>query len=74
MNAAHGLLRMMTSNPQFAAARENLDTLTDILEDMGFEGLRRSNSFLQTQEFDKQLIGLTEKLIEVSPQQLLLHD
>ncbi|RWA09952.1 hypothetical protein EKO27_g5161 [Xylaria grammica] len=65
MQAAHGLLRMVTSNPKFAAAKENHGTLADILEDMGFEGLWRSNSFLQSQVFDKQLIGLTEKLIEL---------
>ncbi|KAI1428452.1 GTPase [Xylaria sp. FL1777] len=66
VKAAHGLLRIVTSNPKFAAAKESHDTLADILEDMGFEGLWRSNSFTQSQEFDKQLIGLTEKLIEVS--------
>ncbi|KAJ8122779.1 hypothetical protein ONZ43_g1109 [Nemania bipapillata] len=66
IKAAHEMLRLVTSNPKFAAAKEDHDTLTDILEDMGFEGLWRSNSFLQSREFDKQLIGLTEKLIEVS--------
>ncbi|KAI8630826.1 GTPase [Xylariaceae sp. FL1651] len=65
MKAAHTLLRMVTSNPKFAVTREGSDKLTSILEDMGFEGLWRSNSFLQAQEFDKQLIGLTEKLIEL---------
>ncbi|TGJ85449.1 hypothetical protein E0Z10_g3290 [Xylaria hypoxylon] len=65
MKAAHGLLRRVTSNPKFAAAKENPDALANILEDMGFEGLWRSNSFLPSQEFDKQLIGLTEKLIEL---------
>ncbi|KAI0107044.1 GTPase [Nemania sp. FL0031] len=65
MKAAHELLRIVTSNPEFAAAKEDHDTLTDILEEMGFEGLWRSNSFLQSREFDKQLIGLTEKLIEL---------
>lgn len=66
MKAAHELLRMVTSNPKFAAAKEDHDTLNDILEDMGFEGLWRSSSLLQSRDFDKQLIGLTEKLIEVS--------
>ncbi|KAI0871616.1 GTPase [Hypoxylon argillaceum] len=66
MKAAHELLRMVTSNPKFAAAKEDHDTLPEILEDMGFEGLWRSNSFLQSRDFDKQLIALTEKLIEVS--------
>ncbi|KAI0973171.1 GTPase [Xylaria arbuscula] len=65
MRAAHELLRLITSNPKFAAAKENHETLDEILEDEGFEGLWRSNSFTQTQEFDKQLIGLTEKLIEL---------
>ncbi|KAH8162171.1 hypothetical protein CIB48_g6067 [Xylaria polymorpha] len=65
MKAAHELLRMVTSNPKFAAAKEDHDTLNDILEDMGFEGLWRSSSLLQSRDFDKQLIGLTEKLIEL---------
>ncbi|KAI1293389.1 GTPase [Xylaria venustula] len=65
MRAAHELLRMITSNPKFAAAKDNHETLDEILEDTGFEGLWRSNSFTQSQEFDKQLIGLTEKLIEL---------
>jgi hypothetical protein len=66
MKAAHRLLGIVTSNPEFADARDDHDVLADTLEDMGFEGLQRSHSFLQAQEFDKQLIGLTEKLIEVS--------
>jgi len=66
MKAAHRLLGIVTSNSEFADAREDHDVLADTLEDMGFEGLQRSHSFLQAQEFDKQLIGLTEKLIEVS--------
>ena len=57
---------MVTTNPKFAAAKDNQDTIDDFLEDVGFEGLWRSHSFVQSQEFDKQLIGLTEKLIEVS--------
>lgn len=66
MKTAHELLRMVTSNPKFAAAKEDHETLSEILEGMGFEGLWRSNSFLHPREFDKQLIVLTEKLIEVS--------
>ncbi|KAI0428177.1 GTPase [Xylaria sp. FL1042] len=65
VKAAHGLLRVITSDPNFADANEDDETIADILEDMGFEGLWRSNSFSQSQEFDKQLIGLTEKLIEL---------
>lgn len=66
MKAAHDLLRMVTSNPMFAAARDDHDTLTEIMEDMGFEGLWRFNAFSKSRDFDKQVIGLTEKLIEVS--------
>ncbi|RYC65279.1 hypothetical protein CHU98_g953 [Xylaria longipes] len=65
MKAVHELLRMVTSNPKFSAAKEDYDPLDDILEDIGFEGLWRSNSLLQSRDFDKQLIGLTEKLIEL---------
>ncbi|KAI0518485.1 GTPase [Xylaria bambusicola] len=65
VKAAHGLLRMVTTNPKFASTKDNHDTIDDFLEDMGFEGLWRSHSFVQSQEFDKQLIVLTEKLIEL---------
>ncbi|KAI0484610.1 GTPase [Xylariaceae sp. FL0804] len=65
LNAAHELLRLLTSNARFAAALESHDTLGDILEDMGFEGLWRSCSYIQTQDHDRQLFQLTEKLIEL---------
>ncbi|KAI0202508.1 GTPase [Astrocystis sublimbata] len=65
MKAAHELLRMVTSNSQFSAAKEDDDIFDELLEDMGFDGLWRSNSLLQSRDFDKQLIGLTEKLIEL---------
>ncbi|KAI1178220.1 hypothetical protein F4777DRAFT_586841 [Nemania sp. FL0916] len=65
MKAAHELLQSVTSNPKFAAARDDHEALTDVLEDIGFEGLWRPNPFLQPREPDKQLIGLTEKLIEL---------
>ncbi|KAI1110131.1 GTPase [Nemania sp. NC0429] len=65
MKAAHELLRIVTSNREFAAAKYNATTLIDYLEHMGFEGLWRPNSFQQPREFDKQLIGLTERLIEL---------
>ncbi|KAJ3578004.1 hypothetical protein NPX13_g2562 [Xylaria arbuscula] len=65
VRSAHGLLRMVTTNPKFAVAKDNHDTINDFLEDMGFEGLWRPHSFAQSQEFDKQLIVLTEKLIEL---------
>ncbi|GAP90127.1 putative GTPase-activator protein for Ras-like [Rosellinia necatrix] len=64
MKAAHELLRMVTSSPEFAAAKDDHDTLANILMEMGFGGLWRANS-LQSRDFDKQLIVLTEKLIEL---------
>ncbi|KAI0397175.1 GTPase [Xylariaceae sp. FL0594] len=65
MDAAHRLLGLVTSIPEFMDARGDHDALADMLQDMGFEGLQRSHSFLQAHEFDRQLIGLTEKLIEL---------
>ncbi|KAI1496424.1 GTPase [Biscogniauxia marginata] len=65
LKAAHTLLQKLSSNARFAAALEGRDTLTDMLDDMGFEGLWRSSSFSQTQEYDKQCFMLTEKLIEL---------
>ena len=65
MEAAHGLLQTLSSNPKFTGALESSGILDDILEDMGFEGLWRSSSFTQAQEPDKQCFVLTEKLIEV---------
>ncbi|KAI1341677.1 GTPase [Xylariaceae sp. FL0016] len=65
LSSAHTLLRILSTNTRFAAALESQDTLADSLEDMGFEGLWRSSSFSQTQDHDKQLFALTEKLIEL---------
>ncbi|KAI0006414.1 GTPase [Xylariaceae sp. FL0662B] len=65
LEAAHGLLQTLSSNPKFTGALESSGILDDILEDMGFEGLWRSSSFTQAQEPDKQCFVLTEKLIEV---------
>ncbi|KAI1636187.1 GTPase [Biscogniauxia mediterranea] len=65
LKSAHTLLQKLSSNARFAAALEGHDTLTDMLDDMGFEGLWRSSSFSQTQEYDKQCFMLTEKLIEL---------
>lgn len=67
LEAAHGLLQTITSNPNFSVAMETSGMLNVILEDMGFGGLWRSCSFSQTQEPDKQCFALTEKLIEVRP-------
>ena len=67
LEAAHGLLQAITSNPNFSIAMETSGVLNVILEDMGFSGLWRSCSFSQTQEPDKQCFALTEKLIEVTP-------
>lgn len=65
LEAAHGLLQTITSNPNFSVAMETSGMLNVILEDMGFGGLWRSCSFSQTQEPDKQCFALTEKLIEL---------
>ncbi|KAI2626815.1 GTPase [Xylaria nigripes] len=65
LKAAHNLLQIMTVNSTVAISRERQSVLVDMLQDMGFEGLWRTSSFLQAPDFDKQLIGLTGKLIEL---------
>ncbi|KAI0020415.1 GTPase [Xylariomycetidae sp. FL0641] len=65
LKAAHVLLDTLHSNARFSAAIDGPGTLMTTLEDMGFEGLWRSCSFIQTQEHDRQLYLLTEKLIEL---------
>ncbi|CAJ2511131.1 Uu.00g067560.m01.CDS01 [Anthostomella pinea] len=65
LKTGHVLLRALSTHARLAAALDGEDNLTDILEDMGFEGLWRSSSFSQTQDHDRQLFALTEKLIEL---------
>lgn len=66
LGSAHALLQTLSSNAKFTSALESTGMLSEILEDMGFEGLWKSSSFNHTQEPDKQCAILTEKLIEVS--------
>ncbi|KAI1139653.1 GTPase [Hypoxylon sp. FL0543] len=66
LGAAHALLQTLSSNPKFTSALESTGMLSEILGDMGFEGLWRSSSFTHAQDPDKQCSILTEKLIEVS--------
>ncbi|KAK6954912.1 hypothetical protein Daesc_002541 [Daldinia eschscholtzii] len=65
LGAAHALLQTLSSNPKFTSALESAGVLSEILEDMGFEGLYRSSAFTYTQDPDKQCSILTEKLIEL---------
>ncbi|KAI0182148.1 GTPase [Hypoxylon sp. FL1284] len=65
LGSAHSLLQTLASNPRFTSALKGNGVLSDILEDMGFEGLWRSSSFTHAQEPDKQCSILTEKLIEL---------
>ncbi|KAI1381086.1 GTPase [Hypoxylon crocopeplum] len=65
LGSAHALLQTLSSNPKFTSALESNGVLSEILEDMGFEGLWRSSSFTHAQDPDKQCSILTEKLIEL---------
>ncbi|KAI2616374.1 GTPase [Hypomontagnella submonticulosa] len=65
LGSAHALLQTLSSNAKFTSALESSGMLSEILEDMGFEGLWRSSSFSHAQDPDKQCSILTEKLIEL---------
>ncbi|KAH9893762.1 hypothetical protein F4778DRAFT_772513 [Xylariomycetidae sp. FL2044] len=68
LEAAHNLLKTLSSNARFTTALDgSAGILDDILGDMGFEGLMRPPSLgRQTpdHEQDRQCFALTEKLIE----------
>ncbi|KAI1382753.1 GTPase [Hypoxylon trugodes] len=65
LGSAHTLLQTLSSNAKFTKALDSSGMLSDILGDMGFEGLWRSSSFNHAQDPDKQCAILTEKLIEL---------
>lgn len=66
LEAAHTLVRTLTSERRYSSAMGSMDSLTNTLKDMGFEGLWRS-SFNGLSDANKSdCLELTEKLIEVS--------
>lgn len=66
LEAAHTLLRTLSSNPKFSKVVGSMTVLTEILADMGFGGLWRSCSIGSMEDINRDCLDLTEKLIEVS--------
>ena len=65
LEAAHTLVRTLTSEEEYATAMSSSEPLAEALEDMGFEGLWKS-SFQELHIDDRrECFELTEKLIEV---------
>lgn len=66
LEAAHLLLRTLSSNHKFIGAMAGQGVLMEILEENGLGGICKTCSFQQNQDLDKQCFALTERLIEVS--------
>lgn len=67
LEAAHTLLRTISSKTQLSQALGTKGTLADALDASGFSGLWRSCSLYSMEEFHRECFELTEKLIEVRP-------
>jgi hypothetical protein len=65
LEAAHQLLRTLTSNPKFSGGVDTAEMLEDVLDGIGFGGLWRSSSFHIPNEHERQCTALTDRLIEV---------
>jgi neurofibromin 1 len=66
LEAAHSLLRTLTSDKKYARAMSSGGSMTKILEKNGFGGLWRSCSMGAMDDIHRDCFDLTEKLIEVS--------
>ena len=64
LEAAHTLVRTLTSEERYSKAIGSMDALNEELEDLGFPGLWTA-SFHQPLRNKKECFQLTEKLIEV---------
>jgi neurofibromin 1 len=73
LESAHELLRILTSNPQFAAAVESQDMLDRVLANIGFGGLWKHCTYQGHHEVDRECTALTDKLIEVCCPDLYIH-
>ncbi|UNI16248.1 Ras GTPase activating protein ira2 [Purpureocillium takamizusanense] len=65
LEAAHTLLRTLTSSKEYAAAMASNEPLNDALDDMGFGGLWRYPSQTSLDDVKHECFSLTEKLIEL---------
>lgn len=65
LEAAHTLVRTLTSERQYSKAMGSMSSLTELLDEMGFAGLWRSSFHGLTEDNKSDCLELTEKLIEV---------
>ncbi|KAG9257667.1 uncharacterized protein F5Z01DRAFT_646667 [Emericellopsis atlantica] len=65
LEAAHTLLRTLTSNKKYARAMNSGGSMAEILEQNGFGGLWRSCSMGAMDDIHRDCFDLTEKLIEL---------
>lgn len=65
LEAAHRLLRTITSNPRLLGRANTEQLLGKVLSDIGFGGLWRGSTFSTSSDSLKQRIVLADKLIEV---------
>ena len=65
LEAAHKLLRTLTSNPKLSSSVDTTRLLAEVLDDIGFSGLWRSSTFHTADDQDKSNTILIDKLIEV---------
>lgn len=66
LEAAHTLVRTLTSEREYANATGSMESLEEALEEMGFRGLWKASFQEMTEENRAECFELTEKLIEVS--------
>lgn len=65
LEAAHTLVRTLTSERDYASATGSMESLAEALEEMGFRGLWKGSFQEMADENRAECFELTEKLIEV---------
>lgn len=65
LEAAHSLLRTLTSSSEHSSTMESIEPLAEALDDLGFSGLWKHSSLPLAEDAKQTCFGLTEKLIEV---------
>jgi neurofibromin 1 len=68
LDAAHALLRTLSSEQRYSKAMGSMHLLNDQLNAMGFSGLWRSPKHTMIEDIKGECFELTEKLIEVGTQ------
>lgn len=66
LEAAHRLLRTMTSNPDLLGRANTEQLLNRVLSEIGFAGLWSGSTFSTSDEFTRERTMLVDKLIDVS--------